>query len=61
MRTLILVVSLLSTTPVLAQDTPAIWRDPESGCTYFRLGDPLSLRFQRDGLPDCPDARHETS
>jgi len=61
MRTFILVASLLSTAPVLAQDAPAIWRDPESGCTYFRLGDTLSLRFQRDGLPDCPDARHETS
>ncbi len=61
MRTLVLVASLLSSTSVLAQDAPAIWRDPEGGCTYFRLGDTLSLRYQREGLPDWPDARQETS
>jgi hypothetical protein len=58
MRTVILIPIILSTAPVIAQDAPALWRDPDGGCTYFRLGDTLSLRFQRDGLPDCPDARH---
>ena len=56
MRTLILIASILRTAPVMAQDTPTLWRDPDGGCTYFRLGDTLSLRYQRDGLPDCPDA-----
>ncbi len=31
------------------------------GCLYFKLGDTLSLRYQRDGQPDCPDVRRETS
>ena len=38
-----------------------MWRDPDGGCVYFKLGDTLSLRNQRDGLPDCPDVRRETS
>ncbi len=38
-----------------------MWRDPDGGCVYFKLGDTLSLRYQRDGLPDCPDVRRETS
>jgi hypothetical protein len=57
---MILIASILSTAPVIAQDVPALWRDPD-GCTYLRLGDTLSLRYQRDGLPDCPDARREAS
>ncbi len=61
MRTMILLASILSTPPVMAQDTPALWRDPDGGCTYFRLGDTLNLRYQRDGLPDCPDARREAN
>jgi hypothetical protein len=61
MRTPVLVASLLSIAPAIAQEAPSVWRDPEGGCTYLKLGDTLSLRFQRDGLPDCPDARRETS
>ena len=58
---MILIASILSTAPVIAQDAPALWRDPDGGCTYFRLGDTLNLRYQRDGLPDCPDARREAN
>jgi len=36
-------------------------RSPEGGCTYFKLGETLSQRYQRDGLRDCPDARREIS
>jgi len=61
MRIVILVASILSTASAVAQDAPALWRDPDGGCTYFRLGDTLSLRYQRDGLPDCPDARETGS
>jgi hypothetical protein len=61
MRTTILVASILSLAPARAQEAPSVWRDPDSGCTYFRLGDTLSLRYQRDGLPDCPDARREAN
>jgi hypothetical protein len=61
MRIVVLVASILSIAPAVAQDAPALWRDPDGGCTYFRLGDTLSLRYQRDGLPDCPDARETGS
>ncbi len=61
MRTAILVASLLGIAPAIAQEAPLVWRDPEGGCTYLKLGDTLSLRYQRDGLPDCPDARREAS
>ena len=61
MRTAILIASVLCTAPALAQEAPSVWRDPESGCLYFKLGDTLSLRYQRDGLPDCPDVRHDAS
>jgi hypothetical protein len=61
MRIALLIISIFVAAPAVAQDAPALWRDPDSGCTYLRLGDTLSLRYQRDGLPDCPDARRETS
>ncbi len=60
MRIVILVVSLLGLAPAVAQDAPSLWRDPDGGCTYFKLGDTLSLRYQRDGLQDCPDVIRET-
>jgi len=60
MRTLILIAILLGIAPATAQDAPTVWRDPDGGCLYFKLGDTLSLRYQRDGLPDCPDVRRET-
>jgi hypothetical protein len=61
MRTTILMVGVLCTAPSLAQEAPSVWRDPENGCVYFKLGDTLSLRYQRDGLPDCPDVKRETN
>jgi hypothetical protein len=61
MRTVILITSILSTVPAIAQDAPTLWHDPDGGCTYVRLGDTLNLRYQRDGLPDCPDARREAN
>jgi hypothetical protein len=61
MRTVILVASVLGIVPAVAQDVPSLWRDPDGGCAYFKLGDTLILRYQRDGLPDCPDARREAA
>jgi hypothetical protein len=61
MRTVILIAGLLSIAPATAQEAPSVWRDPEGGCTYLKLGDTLNLRYQRDGLPDCPDARRGAS
>jgi hypothetical protein len=61
MRTVILIACLLGIAPAIAQEAPSVWRDPEGGCTYLKLGDTLSLRYQRDGLPDCPDAAREAA
>ena len=61
MRIALLIISILVAAPAVAQDPPSLWRDPEGGCTYLKLGDTLSLRYQRDGLPDCPDARREAA
>jgi hypothetical protein len=61
MRTTLLIACILVAAPAVAQDAPALWRDPDGGCAYFRIGNILSLRYQRDGLPDCPDAKRETS
>jgi hypothetical protein len=60
MRAVILTALFLGIAPAMAQETPSLWRDPDGGCTYFKLGTKLSLRYQRDGLPDCPDVRRET-
>jgi hypothetical protein len=60
MRTVTLIAIFLGIVPATAQDAPTVWRDPDGGCLYFKLGDTLSLRYQRDGLPDCPDVRRET-
>jgi hypothetical protein len=60
MRTVTLIAIFLGIVPAAAQDAPNVWRDPDGGCLYFKLGDTLSLRYQRDGLPDCPDVRRET-
>ena len=60
MRTSVLVISMLFIAPAMAQNAPTIWRDPDGGCLYFKLGDTLSLRYQRDGLPDCPDVSRQT-
>ena len=59
MPTVILIALFLGIAPAMAQDAPAVWRDPDGGCTYFKLGESLSLRYQQDGLPDCPDVRRE--
>ncbi len=60
MRAAILVAGILCIAPAMAQEAPSVWRDPDGGCVYFKLGHTLSLRYQRDGLPDCPDVRRET-
>jgi hypothetical protein len=57
---MILIGCILGTAPSIAQEALPLWRDPDGGCVYFKLGDTLSLRYQRDGLPDCPDVRRET-
>ena len=45
---------LLLATPVLAAETPFIWRDAETGCSYVGTSQSLTPRLRRDGQPDCP-------
>jgi hypothetical protein len=48
--------------PAMAQETvPSTWRDPETRCVYFKVGDALSLRYRRDGTPDCANVQRDTS
>jgi hypothetical protein len=40
-----------------ALEPPQIWRDQETGCAYLLTPQGgATLRYRRDGLPDCPDA-----
>jgi hypothetical protein len=48
--------------PAMAQETaPSTWRDPNTQCIYFKVGDTLSLRYRRDGMPDCANVQRDTS
>ncbi|MEG3175827.1 hypothetical protein U1872_06265 [Sphingomonas sp. RB3P16] len=54
---------MVATAPQSADNT-AIWTDPSTGCRYIVYRDglgntsvgSLSIRFRRDGKPDCPGA-----
>jgi hypothetical protein len=46
----------------VAQDAPpSTWRDPDTRCIYLKVGDTLSLRYRRDGTPDCASVPGATS
>jgi hypothetical protein len=48
--------------PAMAQETaPSTWRDPDTRCIYFKVGDSLSLRYRRDGTPDCASVSRDTA
>lgn len=43
--------------PALAQQEPAVWRDPVHGCAYLLPPQGgIGPRYRPDGLPDCVDA-----
>jgi hypothetical protein len=49
-------------TPAMAQETPPpTWRDPATQCIYLKVGDTLSLRYRRDGTPDCASLQRDTA
>ncbi len=49
--------AMLLAGPASALDQPTVWRDPDTGCGYFLTPQGgVSPRYQRNGLPDCPDA-----
>jgi hypothetical protein len=56
MRKLLIVAASLVSLPALAQE-PATWRDPATECTYLKVESALTLRYRRDGSPDCPNVR----
>ena len=48
--------------PATAQETPpSIWRDPETRCVYLKVGESLSLRYRRDGKPDCASVQQDNT
>ncbi|MBM6595070.1 hypothetical protein [Microvirga pudoricolor] len=44
---------LLATSATAKEDPPVTWRDPDTRCVYLKVRDALSLRYSRDGTPDC--------
>ena len=49
-------------TPATAQETPlSTWRDPDTQCVYLKVGDSLSLRYRRDGTPDCASVQQDST
>ena len=48
--------------PAMAQETaPSTWRDPDTRCVYLKVGDTLSLRYRRDGTPDCASVERDVA
>jgi len=53
---------LVLATPATAQETPpSTWRDPDTRCVYLKVGDALSLRYRRDGTPDCASVQQDST
>jgi hypothetical protein len=49
-------------TAATAQETPpSTWRDPDTRCVYLKVGDTLSLRYRRDGTPDCASVQQDST
>jgi predicted RNase H-like nuclease (RuvC/YqgF family) len=45
-----------------AQETPpSTWRDPDTRCVYLKVRDTLSLRYRRDGTPDCASVQQDST
>jgi hypothetical protein len=63
MRRFLIITGLaLTAAPALAQEAaPSTWRDPDTRCIYLKVGDALSLRYRRDGSPDCASVPQDTA
>jgi septal ring factor EnvC (AmiA/AmiB activator) len=49
-------------TPASAQESaPSTWRDADTRCVYLKIGDTLSLRYRRDGTPDCASVQRDVA
>ena len=49
-------VGVLSLTPAVALDEPALWRDSNTGCGYYLTPQGgITIRYRADGTIDCRD------
>jgi hypothetical protein len=53
--------ALTCVSAVAQEAAPSMWRDPDTRCVYLKVGDTLSLRYRRDGTPDCASVAQATS
>ncbi|HEY8380917.1 MAG TPA: hypothetical protein VIL09_02080 [Microvirga sp.] len=60
-RTLAAGLFVLATPAFAQQPEPSTWRDPDTRCVYLKVGDTLSLRYRRDGTPDCASVQRDVS
>ncbi|MBJ6124868.1 hypothetical protein [Microvirga splendida] len=52
---------VLATSATAQEAPPATWRDPDTRCVYLKVGDALSLRYRRDGTPDCASVQQDSN
>ena len=52
---------VLATSATAQETPPATWRDPDTRCVYLKIGDALSLRYRRDGTPDCASVQQDST
>jgi hypothetical protein len=52
---------VLATRAMAQEAPPATWRDPDTRCVYLKVGDALSLRYRRDGTPDCASVQQDST
>ena len=61
-KSTVIVGLLVLATQAMAQEAPpATWRDPDTRCVYLKVGDALSLRYRRDGTPDCASVQQDST
>jgi hypothetical protein len=53
--------SFLATSATAQETPPSTWRDPDTRCVYLKVGDALSLRYRRDGTPDCASVQQDST
>jgi uncharacterized small protein (DUF1192 family) len=59
--TVIVGLFVLATQAMAQEAPPATWRDPDTRCVYLKVGDALSLRYRRDGTPDCASVQQDST
>jgi hypothetical protein len=52
---------VLATSATAQETPPSPWRDPDTRCVYLKVGDTLSLRYRRDGTPDCASVQQDST